>query len=592
MQYLFVCSIGPVQDFIFTARRSRDLWYGSWLLNELSKAAAKALSDRYGPNQLIFPAPEPGKIDVLAPGSELNVANKIVAVAIDAPAVTGALVRAAADQRLQELRKDAFGHVKGEFDSVLAERQLQDLVEYYWVSVPLNDAQAYADARKTADVLLDARKATRNFAQFDGLPVPKSSLDGARESVIPESAYPSRRNNDRERTTKTKNLYRWYGARRGERLSGVDLVKRQGQRGSAVEPKFRSTSDMAARPFLASVERLKGSGKAQELLEEIRALLAEEDIHPEDRDGSLLYDARLREWVPDEGKLDELRKKLTERLQEYAGRSQPDPYYALLMADGDNMGKVIDTQKTPEQHQRLSQALSAFALDVNKRLKEDHQGVLIYAGGDDVLAYLPLHTALACAKTLAANFADHLKGFKSAEGVSPTLSVGLVVAHHLDPLADALELAREAEKTAKRLPTKDALAITVSKRSGVDRTIVGDRIALVERLETMVGLLRQDAIGKGVAYELQEIHRILGKTTGLPEDAVIREALRIVKRKRESGGSKTIEKRTRDQFEHWLRADRVPADELAQELIVAQVFARAADLAYGRPTAPKEVATP
>jgi CRISPR-associated protein Cmr2 len=40
MSYLFLVNIGPVQDFIASARRSRDLWYGSWLLSELAKAAA------------------------------------------------------------------------------------------------------------------------------------------------------------------------------------------------------------------------------------------------------------------------------------------------------------------------------------------------------------------------------------------------------------------------------------------------------------------------------------------------------------------------------------------------------------------------
>ena len=184
------------------------------------------------------------------------------------------------------------------------------------------------------------------------------------------------------------------------------------------------------------------------------------------------------------------------------------------------------------------------------------------------------------------------KSFKTAEGVSPTLSVGVVVAHHLDPLADALELAREAEKDAKGHPNKDALAITVSKRSGVDRTIVGGRIALHERLEAMIVLLRQDAIGKGVAYELQELHRVLGKTKGLPPEAVVREALRIVKRKRESGGAKAAEKQTLDQFERWLKTDKAPVDELAKEMIVAAVFSDAADLAYGRLTVQRRLVTP
>ena len=40
-KYLISIAIGPVQDFIASARRSRDLWFGSWLLSELSKTAAR-----------------------------------------------------------------------------------------------------------------------------------------------------------------------------------------------------------------------------------------------------------------------------------------------------------------------------------------------------------------------------------------------------------------------------------------------------------------------------------------------------------------------------------------------------------------------
>ena len=45
MTRLLEIAVGPVQDFIAAARRCRDLWYGSHLLSELSKAAALALFD-------------------------------------------------------------------------------------------------------------------------------------------------------------------------------------------------------------------------------------------------------------------------------------------------------------------------------------------------------------------------------------------------------------------------------------------------------------------------------------------------------------------------------------------------------------------
>ena len=41
--HLLLVTLGPVQDFIAQARRTRDLWYGSHMLSELGRAAARAL---------------------------------------------------------------------------------------------------------------------------------------------------------------------------------------------------------------------------------------------------------------------------------------------------------------------------------------------------------------------------------------------------------------------------------------------------------------------------------------------------------------------------------------------------------------------
>ena len=68
MKHLLVFSIGPVQEFIAAARRTRDLWFGSEMLSEVSRAAAGVIGD----GRLIFPS----SIDPrLAP----SVANVILA---------------------------------------------------------------------------------------------------------------------------------------------------------------------------------------------------------------------------------------------------------------------------------------------------------------------------------------------------------------------------------------------------------------------------------------------------------------------------------------------------------------------------------
>ena len=53
---LLMFQLGPVQDFIAQARSTRDLWSGSYLLSWLMAHALKAVSDRLGPDSIIFPS--------------------------------------------------------------------------------------------------------------------------------------------------------------------------------------------------------------------------------------------------------------------------------------------------------------------------------------------------------------------------------------------------------------------------------------------------------------------------------------------------------------------------------------------------------
>ncbi len=81
----------------------------------------------------------------------------------------------------------------------------------------------YQVARRNAEALMTARKTARNFDAIGwnrGSGQPKSSLDGARESVIPEGAYPNRDDSEKDKERKTREIYEKYGARPAERLSG------------------------------------------------------------------------------------------------------------------------------------------------------------------------------------------------------------------------------------------------------------------------------------------------------------------------------------------------------------------------------------
>lgn len=578
-QYLLHIHIGPMQAFIAAARRTRDLWFGSWLMSELSKAAARGVAEQAGENSLIFPA---ANLDQVKPETELAVANKIVAIVTE-PETVAKTAETAMRQRLNRLMEIALSEVKGALQTrEIAEKQIADLPEFYWVAVPFSSPNEYKEARAKAESLLAARKNCRNFEQPTwGNHQLKSSLDGNRESVIPESAYPSHNESPEKRNEKIKSLYRNYHARNAERLSGVDLLKRLGK--SSRQQSFPSTSHMAVMPIRyrlqESEDEIKQAWRAyiDALTKVAKDLVESEQVTEEPHpvfgraDGALLFESRLIEYFGNK-----VPTNVHQALREFykkAGIDTVCPYYALLMGDGDSMGATINGLKTDEAHRQFSQTLAGFTGQAGKIVAR-HQGAAVYTGGDDVLALLPLHTMLACADELANAFRQMMqaKGYDKA-----TFSAGVAICHHLEPLEDALELARKAEKEAKSVPGKNALAIIESKRSGADRMVKGKWADLDGRLLDIADYYQRQQLPHGLAYQLREMAMRLGGETAVTNNETLHnvlkaEAERIVKRKEASSEAQALVVRMVNQL-----SKQYPMTQLVNELIIANTFAQAAE---------------
>ncbi len=599
MEYLLLIHIGPVQDFIATARRSRDLWFGSRLLSELSKAAAKAIVEKEGKqlDRLIFPAVD--DVSELEANSDLIVANKIVTIVQELPSAEAVedYIHQAILYRLNTIRRQAYKAVKGRYDKAVIKAQVNDLPEYFWVTVPF-EADRYDTIRAQAEAMLTARKLTRDFKQVTwGGNVPKSSLDGVRESVIPEDVFPSREDNEEERQKKIDKLYTDYGARPAERLSGIDLMKRHGYRG--LVSGFPSTSHIASLPYRCKLEQQTDLVSIwRKYINSLPAKIRDQERVPEpfdkhpvfgNSDGSLLFKSRLVEYEDQlsEQEMETAKEKLNCFLQQASNGQEPLPYYALLLADGDGMGDVIDAQKTQDQHRKFSQTLSTFAGEAQKKVTA-FNGAVVYAGGDDLLAFVPLHTVLMCAKEVAQIFRNLMNkaGFVRANGEAITFSAGIVVSHHLEPLSDALSLVRETERTAKDVDGKNALAISVDMRSGVARTVAGHWGELDTRLAKFIELHRQEEIPDGAAYQLRDTALRLGGQAVIKDNATLQdvaqmEGLRILTRKRAQRGSSKLSQTVFKELKELIKDQTLGIEQLADELIIARLFAKAEDQAYG-----------
>ena len=54
-KYLFLFTVGPVQSFIGQARKTQDLYAGSFLLSHLIDSAMKEIEDKVNNCKFIFP---------------------------------------------------------------------------------------------------------------------------------------------------------------------------------------------------------------------------------------------------------------------------------------------------------------------------------------------------------------------------------------------------------------------------------------------------------------------------------------------------------------------------------------------------------
>ncbi len=332
-------TFSPVQPFIMEARRATDLFAGSRILVELAKAAAIAVHDCGG--QLVFPAElrddVPNRLVSTVPAER---ARQIADLAQQALLEKWGEIARSARARLLTYHPEQDQTWNGIWD-----RQVSRLWETYWAAAPIaGGPESYASAYRQADHALNAAKRTRVFdpAEEPGL---KDSLSGRREAL---------------HTADTD--ARGYWARLGdapgmtaaklhpegrERLDAIGATKRFSDLAGAQS--FPSTSTAASEDF-----RERARGNLGPYRSAIEALIPQQKLYrvrsdPEwPYDGDLFYaetltPQRLRASYGladlDPGRQREAQEALGKLYHSAAGK--PSPYYAVIVLDGDQMGKRI-----------------------------------------------------------------------------------------------------------------------------------------------------------------------------------------------------------------------------------------------------------
>jgi CRISPR-associated protein Cmr2 len=241
---------------------------------------------------------------------------------------------------------------------------------------------------------------------------------------------------------------------------------------------------------------------------------------------------------------------------------------------------------SPSLHAALSRALANFALYLAPLVVEyRYCGRIVYAGGDDLLALLPVNQALPAARELRALFSGEaeitnsdevevrfgnqsLSGFVNFNGeplmtMGPkaTASIGICIAHHLSPLDRALEATRRAEDSAKedygrrdaqgrRDPHgSNALCVNFLRRSGEEKRVGAQwyykrseygKVELTRDTAALLDELQDAFVDKRLsmqfAHAVADQARILAGSSQAPIPLPAQEAAlrRILKRQRGS----------------------------------------------------------
>jgi len=433
---------------------------------------------------------------------------------------------------------------------VVWERQVEAWLETYWVVWPWDGAD-YGVAYRRAGLALDARKRVRPYPT-EPERGEKCTLCGVRQALH------GKRDNDREAI---RGFWRGVAAhhnvtsaelRDGERLCAICTIKRFADKAQVIvnghpldTDRFPSTSSIAAATFKEALlehwadlgELVKAHVDVLDMLNQpgdkyrIRLKTPDPFLYLKGKPGAdrlLRYDGdffyretltpdRLKEILgrdPDETTRREALDTLGNLLDTAADSpyciSPPHTYLAALALDGDRMGKLLSECTHPDQHKAASRALAAFAGErAGAIVEERHPGRLVYAGGDDVLALLPVGHALAVADELRQALSEELK---RAGYPGRTASAGIAIVHHAQPLEGALRAARDAEHRAKdkKRYGRNALAVDVLRRSGEPQQvgmkwsydILGGSFQALEPFMEVQKAIEDNDLSSKLAYEV------------------------------------------------------------------------------------------
>lgn len=193
-------------------------------------------------------------------------------------------------------------------------------------------------------------------------------------------------------------------------------------------------------------------------------------------------------------------------------------YIGFIYADGNRIGRLLETADDFPSYSQLSQALEKATttavysalyahLYQNQRLLPFE---IITIGGDDVLLIVPAHTALPVARDICAHFTSGMQTAVKEED-APTMSAGVVIAQDSNPIYFLHDLARQllhsAKKRSKEMGVASLDFMTLKSQSTLATDLQAIRRSPYLQVEQEQNYER--CLLTGRPYTLPELDRLL-----------------------------------------------------------------------------------
>jgi CRISPR-associated protein Cmr2 len=511
----FHFTLGPVQGFVAQARRTRDFWAGSFILSWLAAVAMKATTAQGA--IIKFPAVDDNFMYWLTDDEDKDIKKKPIQGCVphqfkaEVPTdidfkpddvIQAVLIawKALADKVWQN---DLSSIAKQE-NQAIWDRQISAFWDMVWVLEPNNDSTA-----------ISTRKNWRTYAATNEGGVKCTMMEGWQElSGVPT---PNRKdlNDFWDKVIENGKLGMKNDLAKNETLCAIAFVKRRFSRyfGDINCPMpqgwklkgWKLSSNVPSVTYMAAVHWLHDLVKNADLnvlntYQDAAYSISEQDerstilpILSKDEtiglgqraiefnkllssDGNVFFSTMLENknlfkdinTKPTLAALKAATANVKLKKQKFQDAT---PFYAILLMDGDSLGKHMSRPDQQKQRQSsITKGLAEFTGQVPDIVKSEN-GFLVYAGGDDVLAILPLENAISCSMKLRNCYLScFTKKQDDSEriNVDMTISAAIEFAHIKMPLTQVLKDAHNLlDEVAKEQTGRDALAIRVWKGGGL-----------------------------------------------------------------------------------------------------------------------------